>query len=88
MKRSILTGFVLIGFLGGTTAFAQEPVPPPAGDVVPAPVPQEGEKKLEPTPSRHKTTVPDPKKGKRKRPPVKPPTPEPTAPDQPQDGMQ
>jgi hypothetical protein len=68
-------------------AWAQQPTPPPAGDIAPTPESPEGQKQIVPTPTK-KGGHPKPMPGlPHKRPPVKPPTPEPTAPDQPQDGI-
>jgi len=61
-------------------AFAQHPAPPPAGDAAPAPLPMEGRKSLEPS-APHGRGKPTPRKGVLPKPPVKPPTPETTAPD-------
>lgn len=82
MKTVILTAA-----LAASVAMAQQPTPPPPGDIAPAPVPEEGSKQIDPTNARGKKVSPPPQKTKAKRPPVKPPTPEPTAPDQPQDGI-
>jgi hypothetical protein len=86
MKSIFLSLFLA---LFGFSALGQKPTPPPPGDISPPPVPPEGSKQIEPmTNARGKNVVPPPKKTKAKRPPVTPPTPEPTAPDQPQDGIQ
>ena len=60
-------------------AFAQRPTPPPTGDVAPPPIPSEGRTHVEPMPN-HGREAPPSKKA-RPRPPVTPPTPEPTKPD-------
>jgi hypothetical protein len=80
MTRLLLFVCLLMGF---TTVNAQQPAPPPKPDIAPPPLPMEGQKRL--TPGKI------PKKGKKilgaempeKRPPVNPPTPEPTLPDEP-----
>lgn len=84
MKTVLLT-FVLLLF--GFTVAAQQPSASPPGDIAPPPLPEEGQKNIDPKNARGKQVVPPPMKSRTKKMPVKPPVPEPTAPDQPQDGI-
>jgi hypothetical protein len=69
----------LVTFVAAPLTFAQVPPPPPQGDF-PNPMPPEGKKN---SGKKAKEVVQPERKGVKPPLPVTPPTPEPTAPDQP-----
>lgn len=79
--------FALAASLIGFSVMAQQPPAAPPGEVAPPPVPEEGQKNVDPKNARGKPVAPPPMKSRTKKMPVKPPTPETIAPDQPQDGI-
>jgi|GEM_PF-5236213 len=69
----------LVTFMTAPVTFAQAPPPPPPGDF-PQPMPSEGKKK---SGKKAKEMITPERKGVKPPMPVTPPTPEPTAPDEP-----